>query len=188
VKKATFTGADLAYISENFVTLEVLARSRREAAGDLRARIAQKLAPGPSYVLDDGTEMFSRSYVDPSRSEFDRRYRAAGGDPNELAEDWGHHLSGIYGLCLRKPTPENIVRKEQLARSIGGLLEEPRTDEPEWRERLRAEVDELDELECEFSPHYDRSGARFDEPPSRDRLIKAARERYAQLFESGIPA
>jgi hypothetical protein len=182
VSQPAFTEADLAYIRANFVTLGELAASRGEPPAELRARIESGLAPRACYVLDDGTEMFSPNWLPIERDEFDRRYLAAGGDPSELDEDWAHHLNGTYGLCVREPTPENIVRKEQLVRSIGSLLDEPRPGDAQWRERLRAEVDELDALECDFSPDYDRSG-RLGGPPSRDRLIKAARERYKDAFE-----
>ena len=59
-------------------------------------------------------------------------------------------------------------------------------DDDSWRQTLRAHVDELDSLERDFSPDYDRS-ERFDELPSRDRLIAAARERYPEVF-AGEPA
>ena len=57
---------------------------------------------------------------------------------------------------------------------LGG--DEPRPDDEQWRRTLRQQVDELDALERDFSPDYDR--ARFDVPPTRDRLIAAAREQY----------
>src|SRR5919198_275047 len=53
-------------------------------------------------------------------------------------------------------------------------------DEADWREALREQVDELDELEREFSPDYDRS-EQLDRPPTRDLIIRAARERYPEL-------
>jgi hypothetical protein len=50
-----------------------------------------------------------------------------------------------------------------------------------WREQLREQVDELDAIERDFSPDYDR-GDRFAQLPSRDRLIIAARQRYPDVF------
>ncbi|MGH3094268.1 MAG: DUF6058 family natural product biosynthesis protein, partial [Gaiellaceae bacterium] len=49
-----------------------------------------------------------------------------------------------------------------------------------WQAGLRRAVDELDELERPFAPHYDR--ARFGAPSSRDRLITAVREAYPTVF------
>jgi hypothetical protein len=57
-----------------------------------------------------------------------------------------------------------------------------RPADPEWRERLRTEVDELAELEREFSPDYDRSEERFGRKPTRDLIVAAARERYPDVF------
>jgi DNA-binding transcriptional ArsR family regulator len=48
--------------------------------------------------------------------------------------------------------------------------------------RLRRDVDELDALERQFSPDYDRQ--RFERPPSRDLLIKTAHERYPDSRQS----
>ena len=79
-------------------------------------------------------------------------------------------------------TPETIVRKARLVSSLCELLVLARPADPEWRERLRAEVDELDQLEREFSPDYDRNEERFGCKPTRDLLIAAARERYADVF------
>ena len=74
-----------------------------------------------------------------------------------------------------------MVRKEQLVKSIGRLLDAPERDDSAWRSQLRSQVTELDALEREFAPDYDRNG-RFPAPPTRDRLIGAARERYPELF------
>ena len=114
------------------------------------------------------------------RSEFERRYLAAGGAADELDADWQGYIDGVYGICLRSVSPETIVRKSQLVESTGALLEQDAPDEPEWGEKLRRQVDELDALEREFSPDHDRQ--HFDRPPSRDLLINAAHERYPQLF------
>jgi hypothetical protein len=65
--------------------------------------------------------------------------------------------------------------------SIGQLLDQPRPDDPAWRDELRDQVDELDALEREFSPDFDRS-ERFEQPPSRDRLIAAAHRRFPTVF------
>jgi hypothetical protein len=54
------------------------------------------------------------------------------------------------------------------------------------RSLRREGVDELDLLECEFSPHYDRNG-RFGRPPTRDLLITAARQRFPDVFATRDP-
>ena len=173
--------ADVAYVRENFVTLEELCETRGESADELRKAIARGEAPRPSYVLPDGTEMVPTTYVTPSREEFERQYLGAGGEPAELEDDWAAHLDGVYGVCLLEPTPENIVRKGALVRRIEALLAEPRPDDEEWRGALRRDVDALDALERPFSPDYDR--VQFGRPPTRDTLIAAPRREYADVFE-----
>ncbi len=78
-------------------------------------------------------------------------------------------------------TPETIVRKSMLVSSLSELLMLPRPLNADWRRALRAQVDELDSLEREFAPDYDR-GDNQDRPPTRDLLINTARERYADVF------
>ncbi|HMJ00785.1 MAG TPA: DUF6058 family natural product biosynthesis protein [Gaiellaceae bacterium] len=155
----------------------------------MRRLIADGLLPRPSYVLPDGSEMVPDDYFrllddagEPKRlrEEFSRRYQLAGGATSEFEEDWADYIGGIYGVCLRQVSPETIVRKSELVASIERLLASPAADDATWRERLRQEVDELDILEREFSPDYDRT--RFGRPPSRDRLIGATRERFPELF------
>jgi hypothetical protein len=51
----------------------------------------------------------------------------------------------------------------------------------DWGQALREQVDELDALEREFSPDYDRSD-QMDRPPTRDLIINAARQRYPEVF------
>lgn len=46
---------------------------------------------------------------------------------------------------------------------------------------MRAGVDELDALEREFAPDYDRNDDR-ERLPTRDLLIEAARKRYPDVF------
>ena len=109
------------------------------------------------------------------RAEFERRYGW-----HELEEDWEGYLSGVYAVCLREVMPETITRKCQLVDRLEALLAQPRPDDPGWRDEVRADVDELDELERPFSPDYDRT--RFSRPPTRDTLIAAPRARYPELW------
>jgi hypothetical protein len=189
------TAADIAYIRADYVTLDELCAERDEEPADVRRLIAEGVLPRPSYVLQDGSEMFPSDYfrlVDDAggpaalRAHFADRLRAAGGD--DLASDWQAYLAGIYGVCLRDVTPETIVRKARLVSSLCELLVLARPADPEWRERLRAEVDELDELEREFSPDYDRNEARVGSKPTPDLLVTAARERYPDAFSSELGA
>ena len=184
-----YTDADLAYIEANYSTLEELCADRDESAGDVRRLIEQRRLPRPSYVMDDGTEMYPHDYfrlpdeaggVEQLRSHFDGRLRAAGDD--DVDEQWEGYLSGIYAVCLRDVTPETIARKTKLVTSLCELLVLAKPRDPEWRDRLRREVDELDELEREFAPDYDRNEERFGCKPTRDLVIATARERYPEVF------
>ena len=189
-----FSDADQIYIRDNYFTLEELCAGRPETLEAVRKLIRERLLPAPAYVLDDGSEMFPADYfvlVDQAgghqrlRRYFDSRHRRAGGDPAELEEDWHGYLSGVYSVCLRQVSPETMVRKTQLVASLTELLDDPWPESSDWRARLRRQVWELDGLERKFSPDYDRGG-RFPEPPSRDRLIAAARERYPDLFAAAV--
>jgi hypothetical protein len=176
------TAADIAYVRANYVTLEEACAGRSESADEVRGLIAEQRLPQPSYVLPDGTEMVPVDYfmlADAGRKDFARRFLAAGGTASALEEEWDGYLSGAYGVCLKEQSPENIVRKDQLVRGIEGLLAEPRPKDPEWRQRLRTSVEELDRLERPFAPDYDR--ARWG-PSSRDRCITAPRERFPEVF------
>jgi hypothetical protein len=184
----TLIQADVEYITEHFVPLEGACRRHGDDPETVRAEIERGRLPRPTYVLDDGAEMVPPDYfrlvdeaggIDRLRDHFVASFRAAGGPPAEAEAEWSAYLTGEYGACLREVTAAGIVRKDELVRRIETLLEEPRPGSAEWGERLRASVDELDELEREFAP-YDR--IRFGGPVSRDRLISAVRERYASVF------
>ncbi len=193
IDRNALSDTDVDYIRQNYFTLEQLCAGRPDEPAAVRELIRARLLPAPSYILDNGTEMLPADYfvlVDQAggpaelRRHFVARYRAASGDPAELDEEWDGYLSGLYGVCLRQVMPETIVRKSQLVASLSELLGQPRPENPAWRARLRREVWELDQLEREFSPDYDRH--RFPEPPSRDRLITAARERYPDLLATAV--
>jgi hypothetical protein len=184
-----FTDADIAYIRGNYLTLDELCAKRAETPTEVRSRIDEGLLPRPSYVLDDGTEMFTRDYfrladeaggVERLRRHFEERLRAAGDD--DVDGQWDGYLSGIYAVCLCEVTPETIARKTKLVTSLCELLVLAKPRDPDWRDRLRSEVDELDELEREFAPDYDRNEERFGCKPTRDLLIAAPRERFPDVF------
>ena len=161
---------DVAYVQANFMRLDPAARR----AG----------YPGPSYVLEDGAWYVPRDYfeqeVDSGR--FRERYvrEAEALDlPEPLTgakEAWEAFLTGIYGVCLREATPENIARKAAFIRDIEALCANPYPEQSQWNQALRTAVDGLDAIEREFSPVYDR--VRFERPPTRDTYISAIRERF----------
>jgi len=194
------TDADLDYVRDNYVTLAELCADRPETPEQVELLIAQGMMPRPTYVLEDGTGYFPRDYfrlsdeaggTDELRAAFVARHRAATQKENasdDLESDWATYLEGVWGVCLRDVTPETIVRKNTLVSSLCELLMLARPTSLEWREALRAQVDELDALEREFSPDYDR-GDEQERLPTRDLLITAARERYPELFsEAPTPA
>jgi hypothetical protein len=185
-----YTAADTEYVRANYFTLEQLCAARDESPDEIRALIAVRRLPKASYVLDDGTEMFPADYFrfvdevggpDALRGRFAERLVTAGaGDDLDL--HWQAYMDGIYGACLWDVTPETIARKAKLVSSISELLMLARPAEEDWGQRLRDEVDELDALEREFAPDYDRDEARFGRKPTRDLLIDAARERHPDVF------
>jgi Family of unknown function (DUF6058) len=189
-----FTEADLDYLHANYVNAEELCANRPESPEQLRTLIAQGRLPRPSYVLDDGTELFATDYFrfvdeaggpDGLRERFAERLAAAGaGDEVDL--HWQAYMGGIYGVCLWDVTPETIARKAKLVSSISELMMLARPAEDDWRAKLRGEVDELDALERQFSPDYDRDEARFGRKPTRDLLINAARERHPDVFATAL--
>jgi hypothetical protein len=190
-----YTAADLDYLRANYLTLEQVCAERLESPEEIRALIAKRRLPKPSYVLDDGTEMFPADYfrfVDEAggpealRPRFAERLEAAGADDLDL--HWQSYMDGTYGVCLWDVTPETIARKAKLVSSISELLMLARPAEADWRERLRDEVEELDTLERQFAPDYDRDEARFGRKPTRDLLIVAARERYREIFAAELAA
>jgi Family of unknown function (DUF6058) len=173
---AVLTDDDLRYIRSEFAPLDELCDAGDRDFDRVRARIKEGELPAPAYVLADGTQMVPRDYFElPLGDEFVRRYRGT-----ELEEDVEAFMDGTYFVCLRRATPENIVRKGELVEELRRLLADPRPEEPVWQTSVRQAVDELDGLERQFSPHYDRQ--RFDRPPTRDELIEAARKRFPQLW------
>jgi hypothetical protein len=194
MSEAEFSSADIEYIRANYRRLEQLCLESGHDPAEVHQLIRATQLPAPSYVLPGGDEMVPQDYFhlvheaggpERLRDEFERRYREAGGAEDELAADWEGYMEGVYGVCLRQVSPETIVRKSELVTSIEGLLAEAKPKDAGWQNRLHQDVQELDRLEMEFSPDYDRN--RFDTPPSRDRLIAVAHERYSEIFaEAGV--
>src|SRR5689334_8553789 len=183
-----FTQADLEYLDANYVSLEEVCDGRPESPADVEALIEARRLPRPSYVLPDGAGRFPADYfrlideaggVDRLREQFAARHRAANG--RDLERDWEMYLDGTWGICLKDVTPETIVRKNTLVSSLCELLVLARPRYDDWRQALREQVDELDELERQFSPDFDRSDE-LDRLPTRDLIIATARERYPEVF------
>lgn len=191
---ARFTADDLGYIRANYLTLDELCAERPESPADLVELIERRALPRPSYVLDHGGGMFPADYfglldaaggADRLPEHFGARYRAACDahevSSKELAADWEAYLDGTYGICLREVTPETIVRKSVLVASLCQLLVLAQPRDPSWRQELRTQVAELDSLERDFAPDYDRSADRL-RPPTRDLLIGQSRRRFPDVF------
>jgi hypothetical protein len=172
--------ADDAYIRSGHVPLEQIAGRRLE---DVRAAMAAGRLPRPAYVLDDGTEMVAPDHLALAddtganlQAAFRARFLAAGGNDTEGA--WESYLSGAYAVCLRSATPEAIARKERLVDAIDAMLADPRPRDADWRDALRAAVDDLDDLERPFAPLDEH---RFGQRPTRRRLIDDPRDRWPWL-------
>jgi hypothetical protein len=189
-----FSDADVAYIRENFVTLDELLADRDETPERVHELIRSRVLPLPSYTLDDGIEYFPANYFtfpdsagrpDEHEPAFWARYEravAVAGVQHDPG-DWDAYLSGVYSTCLREVTPETIVDKERLIRRIEALLQAPRPDDSGWRRSLRESVDELDELErpfCDFD--RERAGGTV----TRDRFITTPRQRYPDVFAAAL--
>jgi hypothetical protein len=172
--------ADEAYIRSGHVPLEQVAGRRLE---EVRAAMAAGRLPRPAYVLDDGTEMVAADHLafpDEAGADlaaaFRARFAAAGGTDHEGA--WEGYLSGAYAICLRSATPEAIARKERLVDAIEAMLADPRPRDGDWRDALRAAVDDLDAIERPFAPLDEH---RFGTRPTRKRLVDDPRERWSWL-------
>jgi Family of unknown function (DUF6058) len=170
---------DVEYVRGSFVEMD--------AAG--RALVERGILPQATYVLPDGTPMVPPDHAallddvagdaGSVAERFRERFVAAGGDPEAVAEEHEAWLTGEYGACLWQTTPEAIVAKSGLMAALAALLADPREGDERWRSALRGAVDALDAIERPFA-RYDRD--RFGGPSSRDRLITATRERFADLW------
>jgi hypothetical protein len=173
------SAGDLEYVRTTFAAMD-------EA---VRPLVERGVLPQATYVLPDGTPMVPRDHAallddvggdpDAVAGRFRERFLAAGGDAAAVDDEHEAWLSGEYGACLWRTTPETIVAKSGLMAAITALLAEPRERDQRWQAAVRGAVDALDALERPFA-RYDRE--RFGGPSSRDRLITATRERFADLW------
>ena len=187
-----FDIADVAYIKQNFFTLEELCAGRDESAPEVRTLIEAERIPRPAYTLDDGSEWFPAGYfdlldrsggVEHLHDEFTKRILAAGGTSADVESGWRSYMAGGFFWCLLDASPENMMLKERCSTAIEALLEDPHPHDAAWRAQLRREVWTLDSIERQFAPFYDRSG-RLGAAPSRDRLIEQPRRLYRDVFEA----
>jgi hypothetical protein len=170
--------ADIAYVEAQFEPM----------SADAKPLVERGLLPLATYVLPDGTPMVPADHTellddagapDAIPALFRSRYAAAGGDPAGADEEHAAWLSGEYGACLHRTTPESIVAKDRLMSAIGALLAGASPKDASWCGALRAAVEALDALERPFA-EYDRE--RFGGPTSRDRLITASKARFPGVF------
>jgi uncharacterized protein DUF6058 len=178
------TERDVAYVEAHYIDLTSLCHERDWPVAEVFAAIDERRLPRASYELSDGRLMVPHDYFDlvqeaggvtQLRSRFAARYSDA-----DFDEAWEAYLDGIWGICLRRVTPEAIVRKGELVPKLEHLLADPAPEDAGWAKRLVSAVEELDELERPFSPDHDRIA--FGRPPTRDTLIEEPRRRYASLF------
>jgi hypothetical protein len=170
---------DIAYVQASFVPMD----------DAVRPLVERGLLPRATYVLPDGTPMVPADHAqlledaggDPEAIAacFAERIVAAGGPAEDVDDEYRAWLSGEYGACLYSTSPESIRAKAGLMGAIGALLARPEPESEQWRATLRSTVDALDALERPFAA-YDRE--RFGGPVSRDRLVTATRERFAELW------
>ncbi len=169
---------DVHYIQTHYLRLEEIAVERGCDSGPLLAAIRAGKLPLPSYCLPDGTPMFPADLLG--------LMQAAGGlelleawfvarCPERAQIEWEGYLTGEYGVCLHRVTPENIFLKERLVAELDEQLLRPLPTDAQWRSAFTAKMNALDELIRPFTA-CDR--IRFGGPPSRERLITEPRRLY----------
>jgi hypothetical protein len=162
------SAADDDYVTKQFRVLDELCAEQGREADEVRQLMLADKLPMPSYLRSDGAEMVpadlfalaDQAGIDDLRQWFVSQWA----DLADGEDEWAAYLSGQY-VCLHSVTPATIRRKGELIAAIDAT-----TDPVE----LKPLVDELDELEPEFTA-YDR--LRFGGPVSRDTHITAVRER-----------
>lgn len=173
------TPADDAYVTAQFVALEVLCAAHGRDADEVRRQMLAQRLPLPGYLRSDGAEMvvadiFALAEQTGGIDRLQAWFTAHWADPATGKQEWDSYLSGRY-VCLRSVTPANILRKDYLTAAISAAPSEPDAGSAQWSTRLHALIDELDALEPAFTP-YDR--LRFGGPTSRDTCIDAMRARF----------
>ncbi|WP_189317044.1 DUF6058 family natural product biosynthesis protein [Streptomyces brasiliensis] len=162
---------DEQYIRAQFVELDELSASRDGGTQAVRKLMADGRLPQPAYRLDDGTDMVAGDFFAPLDAAggvealpewFRSRYMSAArrlglpDGPAEADEQWTEYLSGGYGVCLKRATPESIAEKALYITTIERLLVNPQPGDTSWADELRTTVDALAAIE--------RPGALLDPP------------------------
>jgi hypothetical protein len=188
------SAADVAYVTGDFVTLTGACAGRPETPGDVRRLMEARRLPRATYVLADATELVPHDYfsladdaggLDALPGWFARRLgqelvaRGLDASAERIATEWDGYLSGEYGACLRRVSPEGIAEKARLMAAIEAAIASPRTGDAGWRSALRRDVDRLDGMLRAFAA-WDRQ--RFGGPVSRDRLVTAVRVRFGEVW------
>ncbi|MEV8585628.1 DUF6058 family natural product biosynthesis protein [Streptomyces sp. NPDC051180] len=174
------TAADDAYVTAQFVPLEVLCAALGGDADGARRLMLDGLLPLPGYIRSDGAQMVPRDLFALAGSAGGPEglrawFTAHWEDADRGEEEWAAYVSGRY-VCLRSVTPEGMRAKDRLTAEITEALATAGPDpSPEWRAALHARVDALDALEPAFTA-YDR--LRFGGPTSRDTCVDAPRALY----------
>jgi len=125
--------------------------------------------------IHDATNVLNR----PSYVYREGKVESVRFDPSDIEKMWLDFKSGLYGACLKKPDPKNILSKGEIISRIEELVNNPRQGDGSWEESLKRYVKELDKIEAPFTD-YDR--ARFGGKVSRDLFITAVKEKYPELF------
>lgn len=183
----SFSAEDLRYLGQDYRMLEALCRGRSESVEWVREAITAGQLPAPTYVLPDGTQLFTPDFfalldsaggIENLPNHFAERHRlataAVRSPTSDTDDEWRNYLSGLYGACLRQVTPEAMVEKERLIWRIDTLTASARPDDPAWLAELTEAVDSLDALERPFTDHDRQSWG----GTSRDSHITAVRARY----------
>ncbi|MCF2527337.1 DUF6058 family natural product biosynthesis protein [Yinghuangia soli] len=174
------TPDDDAYVTRQFVPLEILCARTGHAPDEVRQLMLDGSLPLPGYLRSDGAEMVPTDlFALADRAGGVARLRAWfvaqwPGNAATGTEEWDAYTSGQY-VCLHAVSPETIRRKAQLTTAISASLAAPLPRDAAWLTALHRMVDELDALETDFTA-YDR--LRFGAPTSRDTCIDAVRAQH----------
>ncbi|HKE35831.1 MAG TPA: DUF6058 family natural product biosynthesis protein [Candidatus Baltobacteraceae bacterium] len=147
--------------------------------------------PAPAYWDRDAHAYVPHDY-EVQENDYDRFVARAAAETARLgaAYDlqwidgaWKSYWDGVYGICLKSATPENIVLKNVLIDRIESLLASAKESQ-RWRALLMQAVDELDGIErpfCAFDRKY------FGRPVSRDTYVDEVRRRYSTSVARNSP-
>ncbi len=72
-----------------------------------------------------------------------------------IDKEWQNYLKGIYGLCTKEPSPENIAIKEITLKRIKVLTQDGQKENLNAKEMLNLKqyLDDLDKVLSLFAPH-----------------------------------